>query len=533
MSGRDAAAGPRSHTPRPTREDMPLRIEARSAPALPRLSWVAELQRDQGVVRVLHGTSVEARPDFVVEGAWDGPFREGGFHRAENFFGSGLRTEGDALWLVPSRALTDRLVYCVRGRNVVASNSVALLLGYTGARLDPDHDYTHQTFAVLGGIVKYDPVFPVLHEQIGEFRQLFHHPAVVRPDGVENVPPHAPVAFSSYEEYVERMGTALRALRENYTSPDRRVRLHAFSTISRGYDSPAATALVRDQVDACFTSPRSNSRIPAWISRDAADDDGSPIAERLGLPVEHLDPRSGGITEDELFFLAPTMQHPELIFHSMCRHVERHCEAAVVFSGYHGDKLWDVSTSGAYLSDEIIRGDPSGLPLSEIRLKSGFVQVPIPLMYARSIRDLVAISHSPEMSPWRLHNGYDRPIPRRILEEAGIPRNLFGQYKKAVIRQYLYPRHAGLRKAFFAHLRRRHGRVWAVHFKSAANRVGFVVGALAERVGHAVFRTRDRQVPKTFFFREVDLPYEMHVWALEELAGRYRGWLQAADGKPA
>jgi hypothetical protein len=33
------------------------------------------------------------------------------------------------------------------------------------------------------------------------------------------------------------------------------------------------------------------------------------------------------------------------------------------------------------------------------------------------------------MRPWRLENSYDRPIPRRIAEEAGVPRDLFGQIK--------------------------------------------------------------------------------------------------------
>jgi hypothetical protein len=34
------------------------------------------------------------------------------------------------------------------------------------------------------------------------------------------------------------------------------------------------------------------------------------------------------------------------------------------------------------------------------------------------------------MKPWTLGGEYDRPIARRIAEEAGIPRELFGQQKK-------------------------------------------------------------------------------------------------------
>ena len=37
------------------------------------------------------------------------------------------------------------------------------------------------------------------------------------------------------------------------------------------------------------------------------------------------------------------------------------------------------------------------------------------------------ISRSPEMGPWVVGHSYDKPIPRRILEEAGVPRGMFGE----------------------------------------------------------------------------------------------------------
>lgn len=45
---------------------------------------------------------------------------------------------------------------------------------------------------------------------------------------------------------------------------------------------------------------------------------------------------------------------------------------------------------------------------------------------------LLAISKSEEMAPWSLFTDYDRPIARRIVEEAGVPRAWFGQAKKMV-----------------------------------------------------------------------------------------------------
>lgn len=50
---------------------------------------------------------------------------------------------------------------------------------------------------------------------------------------------------------------------------------------------------------------------------------------------------------------------------------------------------------------------------------------------AHDYRATQRISHSPEMRPWVLGRRYDKPIPRRILEEAGVPRGTFGEVKRA------------------------------------------------------------------------------------------------------
>jgi hypothetical protein len=51
-------------------------------------------------------------------------------------------------------------------------------------------------------------------------------------------------------------------------------------------------------------------------------------------------------------------------------------------------------------------------------------------MGARQATEINRITKSPEMAPWDVP-GYSKPIPRRIAEEAGIPRNVFGMSKQA------------------------------------------------------------------------------------------------------
>src|SRR6266571_6133518 len=82
----------------------------------------------------------------------------------------------------------------------------------------------------------------------------------------------------------------------------------------------------------------------------------------------------------------------------------------------------------------------SGHGLSEVRLEAGFIQVPLPYMRAQRRADIYGVTHSEEMTPWRLHTRYDRPIPRRIAEERGVPRELFGQVKMASVVEFALPR---------------------------------------------------------------------------------------------
>jgi hypothetical protein len=83
------------------------------------------------------------------------------------------------------------------------------------------------------------------------------------------------------------------------------------------------------------------------------------------------------------------------------------------------------------LSPEIVRGDPSGSALGEYRLWVGFLHCPLPFWGVRQIADVHAITRSPEMAPWDVPGNYSRPICRRIVECAGVPRELFGQQKRA------------------------------------------------------------------------------------------------------
>jgi hypothetical protein len=496
-------------------------LETRCVPELPKLSWLATLDFDSGVVNVVHGTHVEKGEDWLVEGVWDGAFESAEFHRSENFFGSGIRIQHETVFFVPSSALIDRLVFCTLHNQLLVSNSVPLLLAATGARLDPDHNYHLESYAIVAGVRNYDKRFAVLHPDISFFMQQYEENIVVRGREIAFESRTSKRDIGTFADYSRLLRTTLKVIEGNYTSSARRFAIAPYTAMSTGYDSPAVSVLARDiGVRTCFTSRRSTSGIPVWLSAQAAIDDAKPIADRLGIDTIYLDPRRSQISDDELYFLATTTAPPEIIFHSMVKYFSKHCEVAMLFTGYHGDKVWDVHAAGKYLTDDLIRGDTSGLNLGEIRLLGGFIHVALPFMFAKSMGSIAAISQSEEMSSWRIGTAYDRPIPRRIVEEAGVPRELFGVRKKGAIFKYNYPLNKKLRNSFFQFVKEAYGVSRSVvYLVASAENTATALVSLITRVKSVVLGGVADPHP-VIFSKRLDIARLMFLWAHASLADR-------------
>lgn len=199
-----------------------------------------------------------------------------------------------------------------------------------------------------------------------------------------------------------------------------------------------------------------------------------------------------------------------------------------VFTGYHGDKMWDSKLEDKYLNDQIIRGDISGLRLAEIRLKSGFIHVAVPFIFARSVASISRITESSEMEPWRLRNAYDRPIPRRISETAGVGRQLFGVRKKMVSTTQGLPSNAQLRRGFFEFLEKNYRlRPGLVRTSLALSGASYVMLrtlthlAPVKRSKAALTWTRNRLGTlerKRIFGTDLELQNLLFLWSTDTLA---------------
>lgn len=471
---------------------MPTRISTQAMPQFPKLGWWADFDVSNDSLSALHGTSVELGDGFLVEGTWDGDYSLGEFHRSEAFFGSGIRLEHGDVYFVASSAPIDRLFICRDGSHFLASNSLLIMLAQIDATLDPDLDYRRETMSITEGIDSENNRFPIRHKSIDYLTQFICKNAVVSNGSATFHRRDMTRSFDGFEHYFSELSGTLARIGANYTDPSRATNVRPFGTLSTGYDSTAVTCLSREiGVKECFTYTGS------WSKRSMRDPafDAGPIASALGVEMISLNSSGNRSAVDEQFMHAASRIGAQLKLLPLAAHIESHCSSAVLFTGYFGDSVWGLNPKASVVGRGLKRADVSGLDLSELRLKSGFVNLPVPFIFATNVESILAVSRSKEMAPWRLNTAYDRPIPRRILEEVGVDRHLFGMHKSAVFNHSSRPTNTSLRLEFEDYLQQEFG----------VGKVYIYVRLIVDKVTGIVLKSLLKFVPKVRVFRSMRL----------------------------
>lgn len=395
----------------------PIHFRSHRIESWPALAWLAQCQPGSDVVDVIHGPRVEVTPDWFCEAVWDGRFEDGGFDQTDLVFGSGGRSRAGAVTFVSSGATVDRLQALELHNGTLISNSLACVLAASGGRVDPVYPHYFRDFSsICNGISRYTPLVATSH---GAARLIYFNN--VTWDGKrlqQAVKPYPERDFQTFESYRDFLEGSLHRIGENLGAAARRNPFRLLGTISSGYDSPTVATLARGAgLDEVISFDRCN---------DDEADSGQAIAACLGLKVTVI-PRDGwrAARLAEVPFLAADAKGEDVYFKS----AESSLAGRVLLTGFHGDKIWGKYTTA--LSPDLVRGDQSGLSLTEYRLHAGFLHCPVPFMGVRQIRQVNRISRSPAMSAWDVPGDYTRPICRRIVEGAGVPRELFGNRKKA------------------------------------------------------------------------------------------------------
>lgn len=392
--------------------------------ALPRLAWGAVLERGATVAVVHAGPWVEAREEFFAEGVWAGDFAAGDLAGASVCMATGGQVDGDTLIFSTPTHPYERLQWVRSGSRLIISNSLPFLLVLSGERLDAEYaGYRADLRSYRDGLDRYALTIPTAR---GARVHLAFH-ANVRVDRAlrarREAKPGTPL-FRDYASYTAMLRGALGALAANASAAGRSHPYTPLGTLSSGYDSPAVAVLAREiGCREVLTFGRAREYF------GSASDSGRAIAAHLGLDVTELDRddyrRLPECAEAE--FLALGTGGEELVFAP----AEPLLAGRMLLTGYLGDVAW--ARRSRVVNTTFRVGDQSGASFTEFRLRVGFAHVPVPPIGYLQHPALVAISNAPEMRPWSVGGDYDRPIARRLAEEAGVPRELFGQAKKAIV----------------------------------------------------------------------------------------------------
>lgn len=473
-----------------------MNIETEVNQFLPALAWIAEVGIGSRVIQVQVGHLVEHGPEFVCEAVWDGPFSRFDFDKTDLVFGSGLRLrEGNVVFVSPGPIL-DRLWHVQKDSTLYVSNSLPLLLARSGLRLRYDYDgYRRDIDSICKGLMRYTPEIP----SDGETIQINYSTNLIW-NGSDLVRSPKPIgqSWSTYEAYRSYLMDVAERLGDNATDASRRTPVSPVTTISKGYDSPAAAVVARR---AGATQAHTIVQARSLLRRS---DDGSEIAEMLGYSCARYRVNQKTL-QDELPFLAALGWSMDINF-SVFRFKE---PLNLLFTGLHGGAFWDP-TEGVP-TGRISRQDPNGVGLTEYRLRHGIINCPIAMWGAQHEAVMNELSSSAEMANWSVGGDYDRPIPRRLVEEAGVPRSAFGQRKKATSLDFSHrwPVTRACRSSFESWLGRRQGSIPLVRTRQIRRSIDLVIFARIRRL-------LDTRWPR---FSVVDPEVEyLFAWANNELA---------------
>jgi len=504
-------------------------------PSFPPLAWAAELTPG-GPLRLRFGAAVEPDKDGLIAGAWSGPFASRAMAAAATSIGTGLRLDGSRLVaLVGTATFTPVHLLETPDRRVIA-NSLPLALAVGGDELHRTYPFYPQdlyTFAL--GSDRYRRTIATRRGRLGIYYGSIEVDVAGR---VRMIPPPAPPGFAEFSDYRDLLVREIAAVLANSADPARRIRYAPIVSLSAGYDSPASAVL------AAAAGCREAVTFPQPVDRrDSSEDGGAAIAERLGLSVVARNTFDYRQRTDlpEMEFLAASFGGGQVYMAGS----EALLAARVVISGCGGDTIWDRAFATKRRPHfPMFLG---GYSATDFFLRLPALDLSVPAILSARWADIARLSRSEAMQPWSVGGRYDRPIPRRIVEEAGVPRGSFAERKRQITPVYdsasrrappldgfLSPTTlAEFRRWLAAHAPIRRGA--AVRHRLLVNTVGSIVwsgkfGRLLRRIG-----ADWPPFPARLWHLRVPIRENAFVfnWAVERRVAYYREMLKRGSGSQA
>lgn len=489
--------------------------------SLPTLAWCMYAKYDASSIEVKHGSGVDCRSDFFYEGCWNGNVTAAGLLDAYVCAASGAAIKENSI-IVACPSNTMARVYAIKlNKELWISNSMAFVVATSKQAIKSDYlFYRDDISSIINGLDKGKKSIPL---KGGGHIDLYCHCniSVTKKLDLVALEKKPCPEFYTFAEYRKFLYESLHSLLANASLASRALQFTPLVSISRGYDSVTCAVLAKEAgCQDAFTLFDPDSDEPNT-------DNGTDLAKVLGLSIKELARTAYKELNTEYEFFSLGTGGEDAFFAPL----ENFLQGRVFISGFHGDKIWDKNNEK--ISDQIIRGDPSGADLEEFRLRVGFIHVPIPFFGCRAHSTIYKISNAPEMKHWSIGGDYDRPICRRIAEEAGLARQSFGQKKRVMSRSFQsekldwyfgreslqeFLEHASQHPLSTKFSYRILHKIWRVCDKTAA-----VFGHFSYRVQNLI---RKLIHPLDRYAQPFDCRRQMFYWSFQKMFWRYSDVLQ-------
>lgn len=495
-------------------------------PNLPVLAWCLRMEAGSDKAALMHGSGVDCHSDFFYEGCWNGSLTGTGLFESSVCIASGASIYNETL-IIACPSNTVARVYIIKLDDTLwASNSMAFVVAASKQALESDYlFYRDDISSIINGLNKATKNVPL--EGNASIEMYCHCNILIEKNlTVRRLEKTPCPSFSTFLEYRFFLTNCLNSLLTNANLSTRLRQFKPLVSISRGYDSVTCSVLAKEagcQDAITLFNPDSD---------EPYNDNGAAIAEILGLKIREFSRVAYKNINKESEFLSLGTGGEDAFFAPF----ENLLQGKIFISGFHGDKVWDKNCEK--ISDQIVRGDPSGGDLEEFRLRVGFIHMPIPFFGCRAHRAIVAISNSPEMEAWSIGGDYDRPICRRIAEEAGLARASFGQKKRVMSRSFIsekldwyfgpeslqdflqYTSSHPIKPKFSDQILRK---IWQIF------------NGIAQLIGHLSYRLKSLILffiqPLHRYALPFDIRRQLFYWAFQKLLPRYVNALEKTKNK--
>jgi hypothetical protein len=411
----------------------PLSPQITRVDSLPALAWLCRVSH--GSSQLFVGPDVEVSSHGIFEGAWVGPFRGGVPDASHAVFGSGVVFSDDGPVFVPPSHPLEALhvLESTASGTSYVSNSMCFALAQIpkpqfgrfceslteNLRIRVD-DATASGVDAGATEMLASSGYRLRRRAFFRFRTTGGDSSVLRDS--------ARRPFADFGAYRGFLSTSVAALFENAGDPARSHRLRPVVALSKGYDSTAVAVLAAE--NGC------REALTLDVVATGSNDSGEEIGRKLGLSVTVRSHVMGDRVDDLRVAFGPQLAAKAMEFLATegvgddvtFLPFEANLNRGLLLTGAWGDTLW---ARDAEVGCELPVRIPFGKSMTEFRLRVGCAHVPLPFLGGRAADSIAAISRVREMQEFSIGGEYDRPIPRRIGEEAGLARSDFGLKKTA------------------------------------------------------------------------------------------------------